>query len=70
MPKTPSSIYIGDETSAYLAWHKLEEIYYPKGFTTEYLTLKNLFDTKMADFDDMGQYLNKVKIRDLKPPVF
>jgi hypothetical protein len=55
-------LYIRDETSAYLAWKKLEEIYYPKGFTTEYLTLKELFDTKMVDFDDMGQYLNKVKI--------
>jgi hypothetical protein len=47
-------LYIRDETSAYLAWKKLEEIYYPKGFTTEYLTLKELFDTKMVDFEDMG----------------
>lgn len=57
-----SLLYIRDETSAYLAWRKLEEIYYPKGFTTEYLTLKDLFDTKLAGFNDTGQYLNKVKI--------
>jgi hypothetical protein len=53
--------YIRDETSAYKAWKKLEDIYHPKGFTTEYLTLRQLFQTSQSDFSSMKDYLNKVK---------
>jgi hypothetical protein len=55
-------LYIKDITDAKLAWEKLQEIYYPKGFTTKYLTLKEFFNTQLDDFYTIEEYLNKVKI--------
>ena len=54
-------LYIKDESSAKRAWEKLEEIYNPKGFTTEFLTLKEFFNTSLDDFDSMEEYLYRVK---------
>ncbi|KAJ5767425.1 hypothetical protein N7533_000008 [Penicillium manginii] len=61
-------LYIKDETSAIQAWNTLKELFNPKGFTTEFLVLKEFFNTTLGDFDTMEQYLNKVKllINDLK----
>ena len=54
-------LYIKDEDIAYKAWNTLERLYNPKGFTTEYLSLKELFNTSSADFSTIEEYLNKVK---------
>lgn len=61
-------LYIKDISMAKEAWEKLENIYNPKGFTTEFLTLKEFFNTSLEDFDSMEEYLFKVKalVDDLK----
>lgn len=61
-------LYIKDIDNAKKAWEKLESIYNPKGFTTEFLTLKEFFNTSLDDFDSMEEYLFKVKalVDDLK----
>jgi len=38
-------LYIKEETSAFQAWKRLENQYRPKGFISEYLTLKEFFQT-------------------------
>src|ERR1700761_2111821 len=55
-------LYIRDEDNAKKAWQTLRDIYNPKGFTTEYLILKEFFNTNLSDFDSMENYLNKVKL--------
>lgn len=55
-------LYIRDENSAKKAWETLRDIYNPKGFTTEYLILKEFFNTSLEGFDSMENYLNKVKL--------
>lgn len=61
-------LYLKDIESAQEAWLRLEALYNPKGFTTEYLTLKDFFNTILNDFHSMEEYLNKVKslVDDLK----
>jgi hypothetical protein len=54
-------LYIKDEDIAYKAWNTLEKLYNPRGFTTEFLTLKELFNTSSSDFSTIEDYLNKVK---------
>jgi gag-polypeptide of LTR copia-type len=54
-------LYIKACTTAYKAWHTLEEIYNPKGFTTEFLTLKEFFDCKLDNFQTMEEYLHQIK---------
>src|SRR3569623_666906 len=54
-------LYIRDANNAKTAWETLREIYNPKGFTTEYLILKEFFNTDLQSFDSMENYLNKVK---------
>ena len=54
-------LYIRDIYSAFDAWKRLEEICNPKGFTTEYLTLKEFFNTTLEEFDSMESYLYKVR---------
>ena len=54
-------LYIKDIASAKEAWQKLEDLYNPKGFTTEYLTLKEFFNTSLEEYNSMEEYLNKVK---------
>ena len=55
-------LYIKDITDAKQAWDKLQEIYYPKGFTTQYLTLKEFFNAQLDDFHTIEEYLNRVKM--------
>lgn len=55
-------LYIKDEDIAYKAWNTLERLYNPKGFTTEYLILKELFNTSSTDYSTIEDYLNKVKL--------
>lgn len=54
-------LYIKDMTSAKKAWEKLQELYNPRGFTTEFLTMKDFFNTTLEEFDSMEEYLHKVK---------
>ena len=54
-------LFIKSEDIAYKAWNTLERLYNPKGFTTEYLTLKELFNTSSHNFPTIEEYLNKVK---------
>lgn len=61
-------LYIKDIYSAKEAWARLEDLYNPKGFTTEFLTLKEFFNNTLNQFNSMEEYLNKVKalVDDLK----
>jgi hypothetical protein len=61
-------LHIKDIARAKEAWIRLQDLYNPKGFTTEYLTLKDFFNTTLDDFQSMEEYLNKVKalVDDLK----
>ena len=34
----------------------------PKGFTTEFLTLREFFDTSLENFDSMEEYIHKVTV--------
>jgi hypothetical protein len=54
-------LYLKDIDSAKEAWQRLEDLYYPKGFTTEFLLLKEFFNLKLNDFDSIEEYLNRVK---------
>ena len=54
-------LYLRDIVSAKDAWYRLESLYNPKGFTTEFLTLKDFFNTTLSEFNSMEEYLNKVK---------
>ena len=55
-------LYIKNCDTAYKAWKTLEDLYNPKGFTTEFLTLKELFDCKLESFNSMEEYLHQIKI--------
>jgi len=57
-----SLLYIKDETNAIRVWQTLRDIYNPKGFTTEYLILKQFFNILLADYDSMEVYLNEIKL--------
>ena len=54
-------LYIRNIQGANEAWKKLEDLYNPKGFTTEFLILKEFFNTKLDEYNSMENYLNKVK---------
>ena len=46
----------------YEVWKALENLYSPKGFSSEFLLCKELFDTSLEKSDNkMEQYLNQVK---------
>ena len=53
--------WIGETKSAYHAWIALANQYRPKGFTTEYLVLKRLFNSQLSDFDNMHDYLTEIR---------
>ena len=50
------------ETKA--AWDCLEESYNPRGFTTEFITIKNLLDTTLESSQSMDAYVQKIKTLD------
>lgn len=54
-------LYIKACSTAYKAWFTLEELYNPKGFTTEFLTLKEFFDCKLENFQTMEEYIHQIK---------
>ena len=54
-------LYIATIESAYKAWERLKELYDPKGFTTEWITLREFFNTSLEHFDSMEEYLFRVK---------
>ena len=54
-------LYIRNIEEANKAWYKLQELYDPHGFTSEYLTLKDFFETNLNDSESMETYLNKVR---------
>ena len=55
---------IKDCKTAKAAWAKLEELYNPRGFTTEFLTLKEFFDTSLENFSSMEEYLHNILLVD------
>jgi hypothetical protein len=44
-----------------LAWQALENLYSPKGFTSEFLTCKDFFETTLEKYGSMEPYVNRVK---------
>ena len=61
-------LYIKDITSAKEAWEKLRDMYNPRGVTTEYLTLREFYNTTLEQFSSMEEYVFKAKafVDDLK----
>lgn len=43
------------------AWKLLKNLYSPKGFSSEFLICKELFETTLSKYSSMEEYLNKVK---------
>ena len=39
----------------------LKNLYSPKGFSSEFLIYKELFETTLSKYSSMEEYLNKVK---------
>jgi hypothetical protein len=54
-------MHIKDVNKAKEAWKKLEDLYNPKGFTTDFLIIKEFFNTVPNNFETMELYLNKIK---------
>ena len=48
-------------TNAFAAWKALKELYNPRGFTSEYLLIKELFEATLDKYPSIEEYLNKVK---------
>ena len=47
--------------SALETWLLLERLYAPKGFSAEFLSCKQLFETTLASSDSIEEYLNQIK---------
>ena len=43
------------------AWKLLKNLYSPKGFSSELLVYKELFETTLSKYSSIEEYLNKVK---------
>jgi gag-polypeptide of LTR copia-type len=43
------------------AWKLLKNLYSPKGFSSEFLICKELFETTLSKYSSIEEYLNKVK---------
>lgn len=54
-------MHIKEKNTPLEAWEALKELYKPSGFTTEYLILKDFFNTNLEEYNIMEEYLNKVK---------
>ncbi|POS82659.1 hypothetical protein EPUL_005826, partial [Erysiphe pulchra] len=48
-------------TRAHQTWVALKNLYSPKGFSSEFLILKELFSCKLSKFDCMEDFLNTIK---------
>ena len=53
---------IRNESRVKLAWDKLQNLYSPEGFASEFLLCKQFFDNTLAKHNSMEEYVNKVKI--------
>ena len=47
--------------TALKAWNLLKNLYSPKGFSSEFLICKELFETNLSKYSSIEEYLNKVK---------
>ena len=54
-------LHIKDMTNAYEAWQRLKDLYNPRGFTTEFLLLRKLFNTHLSTANSMEDFLNTVR---------
>jgi len=54
-------LQIRHSTTALEAWNLLKNLYSPKGFSSEFLICKELFETTLSKYSSMEEYLNKVK---------
>jgi len=43
------------------AWQTLEDLYSPKGFTSEFLLYKEFFSTTLQSLNSIEEYINKIK---------
>ena len=46
---------------AFKAWKSLENLYSPKGFSSEFLILREFFNTTLNNTSSIEEYLNKIK---------
>ena len=53
---------IRTETRAKTAWEKLQNLYSPKGFASEFLLCKQFFDNTLSKHKSMEEYVNIVKV--------
>ena len=61
--KGPST-QIQNCTTAKDCWQTLANLYSPKGFTAEFLLLKEFFESHLSNFDSMEDFLSKIKYLD------
>ena len=54
-------LQIRHSETALEAWKMLKNLYSPKGFSSEFLICKELFETTLSKYSSMEEYLNKVK---------
>jgi gag-polypeptide of LTR copia-type len=54
-------LQIQHSKTALEAWNMLKNLYSPKGFSSEFLICKELFETTLSKYASMEEYLNKVK---------
>ena len=54
-------LQIRHSETALEAWKLLKNLYSPKGFSSEFLICKELFETTLSKYSSIEEYLNKVK---------
>ena len=54
-------LQIRHSETALKAWKMLKNLYSPKGFSSEFLICKELFETTLSKYSSMEEYLNKAK---------
>jgi len=54
-------LQIQHSKTALEAWNMLKNLYSPKGFSSEFLIYKELFETTLSKYSSIEEYLNKVK---------
>jgi gag-polypeptide of LTR copia-type len=50
--------YIADPLTA---WNALKQLYEPKGFSSEFLLCRQLFETTLKSYKSIESYFNKIK---------
>ena len=54
-------LQIRNITTPLEAWNYLSNLYSPKGFSSEFILFKNLFNTTLSILHDIEDYLNTIK---------